>query len=423
MGLLKRLAGRRAGRPAAPVHVELDALPAFVDACLAEPLRKANAACREIHEQLCAGFSGVRAALEELDRAQSKTGERIDAPVNMLKADFVKKARAALAADLLIPEPADYPSLERLHRTASASVSQIMHVQPKQALALSHYFSKNRMEIAERIRILEERIAAFDRFLNTEAQVIRRYGLLNAAAERQKMLDAGWAHQQKRRQDITERLMRGTQEEERKRKELRMLCGGDEWTAHEERKKRAAENENRMASAAKDMATALAGGERVFRKFVHQDNDPLARRLIEDPLAAILENNDREIVSLVDRIIARGPRFGLTGKEVSRLGALKEALGMIAEQRKEYRRLAAENSELRKRMDDAGIQKMKAGLESALRRLEEERSGLAEVQEEIGQEEERIRLSMEDTKAEIEQLLLEAAGQEVVLQSSAMTAI
>ncbi len=404
--------------PAESVELEFDDVRAAVEKALSARMAGEREEAEELYDRIKFNLIHIRKLAAELDRKSFEKGDKIYAPVNMTKGNYVKKASSLLAS---VPNVEDfgYHEMADFCKATGKILNELMNIPPKQAVLLTRYFKGESSKIVLRLKETEEMRKKLDSLLGS--------GTLKIAGEINAKIDALSELLEKasdyKRHELAVREKMKDKEKELKEAKASLDAFFSEGEAlafrgmEEEAKKMGAE----MDGISAKINDELSPVKRPVKKLEHSlaslapgealDKEKLAlfSRIAHSPAKVLMqEQGDSLILNALVRL--RG--IGLKPNEKEHVEELvkKIELGYLSELADRYKWLEREIAAKKSGLAKSGVPDKHKSKERETENLAREVASLAKELERFSAGKADVSERIKSEKADLEAAVLDKAG-------------
>ncbi len=418
-GFLRK--GKKAEIAAAPPsagetrEVGFDSVRAALEQHLAARMAGERESAEELYERIKANLVHIRKLAGELEKKSFESGEKIYAPVNMTKNNYVKKAISLLGS---VPgvERFDYAEINDFSRMTGKTLTELMHIPPKQAILLTRYFKKESSGIITLLKETEEKRKAMDSLLQESALKIA--GEIGAAVDSIAELLEKAKDFERHELALSTKIRDKKRELEEKEREREALVSGGESAGFRQMENDLGKLEGERNAIAGKLNDELSAIKRPMKKLEHAaasgealDKEKLAlfSRISHSPMKVLMqEQGDALILNALVRL--RGLGLKDAEKEHAEELIKKIELGYLSELADKYKWLEGEIAEKKAQFEKSDMPERRKKKE---REAESLRHEIAELKKEMERFSKGRAETMERTEAEkrkLEEALLNRAN-------------
>lgn len=307
--------------------------------------------------------------LDPLDQATFSGEKRLAATVNMAKATFLTKIRPLVTNHSLanILNPAVFKE------ETARLVEEIKNANPKQSLALSHYFKNESAQLVAALKTIDSSLSSYSHFMENEGVPLSLLEAVDRAlSDAQQQADRARALE-KEKHILTEEHERLNKELKEAEADLSRLVEGEEWKALESREEMLASLEQQRESLEFKIRGELAILKRPLKKAKHTvGKAPGIDSFISEPFTAFLAENGeaalQTIMTTTLQLVEEG-KLSLKGTENEKLHALDlETLSIL---KNDYQQLLAKKQEGEQTLKESLLPDQKEKISTAISLLKE----------------------------------------------------
>jgi hypothetical protein len=359
LGFLKKKEAQPAEEPAKEEAARIDGLDSWFRQRFGDRLDSAGKKGQGMLSEIAGRLDSLKGVSRTLEKAQFESGDKTYAAVNMIKDDYAKKLKRASACACGRPS-GDYASLKEFHSSASAAVSDLFSIGPRQSILLSRYFSSDMKGVVDEIKGIKDMLGSMGEFLSGEGRLLwlssEIRSLLDAREESSKRIE----ELRKRLEDSDRKAVELSGKIALKEEELKAFLGSDEWKGYLSLKEGISSGESRLAAMEEEVSSALSVAKRPLKKFRHMGDQKASMGGSFQEFSS----NPSSFSSAISRALEAD--IGLKGKEKEKLRGLASRLGELERKAEEHRRLSDSISKKREELKGSSAQAKREMIESSL---------------------------------------------------------
>ena len=375
--------------------VELRNVKETIEKSISEQLERERDRAKELYSKIKEKFREVKRLNNELSGKKFKSGQRMDAPVNMIKDNYVKKTLSSLNN---IPEVDnfDYSDITDFCSGTEKVLKDLRNIPPRQAVLLSKYFKGETSKIVKILKEIEDMKKEMRSVLDGKALWIG--GEVNSKIH-------GIFETQRRSEDLKKQentLLERIKEKEKelleREKELREFASSKELREFESLGSEIKDLENEKSKIENDIREELSGVKRPLKKLEYS----LKQEGGKDSLSGVSHSPMKYLFkeqgdSLLKEALVRLRDLRLKDNEKERVEELITKIdnGYISKLRDRYMWLENEIKEKKGKEESSKVMDKKSS-------KERERGNLEKQILEFERERERIENNRKETSKGIE---------------------
>jgi hypothetical protein len=397
-------------------EVGFDSVRTALEQHLAAKMAGERESAEELYDRIKNNLVHIRKLAGELEKKNFESGEKIYAPVNMTKNNYVKKAISLLGSVPAV-ERFDYAEISDFSRRTGKTLTELMHIPPKQAILLTRYFKKESYGIITLLKETEEKRKAMDSLLQDSALKIA--GEIGAGVDSLAELLEKAQDFERHELALSTKIRDKKKELEEKEREREALVAGSESAGFRQIEEELRKLENERSSIAGKLNNELSAIKRPMKKLEHAaasrggvlDKEQIAlfSRISHSPMKVLMqEQGDSLILNALVRL--RGLGLKDAEKEHTEELIKKIELGYLSELADKYKWLEGEIAEKKAKFEKSDVPERRKKKE---REAESLRHEIAELKKEMERFSKGRAETMEKTEAEkkkLEEALLNRAN-------------
>jgi len=381
---------------------------------LSDRMARESERAEELYDMIKENLIQIRKTNSELRGKKFESGQRIDAPVNMIKDNYVKKSISLLGS---IPnvDNFEYDEVTGFCSASEKILSDLMNIPPKQALLLSRYFKGETSKMIRLLKEADERRKEMSSLLRGSA--IGLYSRVNAGVAGitgllEKSKDLGTS-EKKLREKIADRQ----KDIEGRRSAMESLLSGEESRKHAELGEEIKRMEHDRSELGNKLNDELSGLKRPVKKLEHsaaketKDKEKLAlySRLSHSPLKVLLQEQGD---SLIMDALGKLRELGLKDEDREHVEELakKIELGYLSKLADKYKWLDGEIADRKSAFEKSEFPERHKKHEREIENLGREISEMTNDLEKILKAKSDTRDKIKAEKSKLEGMILKEAG-------------
>jgi hypothetical protein len=385
--------------------VELASVKEKVEGAISSDISKERERVRELYSKMKEDFREVKKLNSELSGREFKSGQRVDAPVNMIKDNYVRKT-LSLLNNVPVVSGFEHREITDFCSGTGKILKSLRDIPAKQAVLLSRYFKGETSRIIRTLKEIEGRRKEMESLLKGKALWLE--GEINSKIE-------GILELIKRSEDLEkqEETLRGkirTKEREWKEKEneLKEFVSGEEFRGFEGLGSEIQRLEKERVEIANELREELSGVKRPLKKLEYtlkrEGGKSALSRVAHSPMKVLFQEQGDSILM---EALVRLRDLNLKDNEKERVEELikKVELGYLSKLKDRYNWLESEIREKKGREEKSDVLDRKKGMEREMENLKREVLDYGKEREKISKNREETSESIEKEKEELEETL------------------
>jgi hypothetical protein len=396
--------------------VGFDGVRATLEQHLAAKMAGEKESAEELYERIKTNLVRIRKLAGELEKKSFESGEKLYAPVNMTKNNYAKKAISLLGSVPAV-ERFDYAEISNFSNRTGKTLTELMHIPPKQAILLTRYFKKESSGIIALLKETDEKRKAIDSLLQGSALKIA--GEIGSSVDSISELLEKAKDFERHGLAVDVKIRDKKKELEEKEKQREALVSGSESEGFRQMEAELVKLEHERSAIAGKLNDELSPIKRPMKKLEHAaassgsllDKEQIAlfSRISHSPLKVLMqERGDALILNALVRL--RG--LGLKDAEREHAEELikKIELGYLSELADKYKWLEGEIAEKKARFEKSDIPERRKKKEREAESLRHEIAQLEKESERFSKSRVETMTVAEAEKKRLEEALLSRAN-------------
>jgi hypothetical protein len=369
----------------------------------------------ELYDRIKFNLVHIRKLAGELERKKFESGEKLYAPVNMTKDNYVKKA-ASLLGSVPNVETFDYEEMAGFCRETGKTLHELMNIPPKQAILLTKYFKGESSKIVMKLKETEDARKRLDSLLS--GSTLKIAGEIGAKAETLSELLEKEKDYGRHEFALREKAKDKRKEMEVAEKDRDAFSSGEEAADFKEAEEAIAKMESEKDAISNKINEELSPIKRPVKKLEHSltggeamDKEKLAlySRISHSPSKVLFqEQGDSLIMGALVRL--RG--LHLKDNERSHVEELikKIELGYLPKLADRFKWLESEVASKKAALEKSGVPEKHKRMGREIENLQREIAGLEAEAEKFSSGKAEVSGKIADEKAKLEEKILKEAG-------------
>lgn len=385
--------------------VELGSVKEKVEGAISGDISKERERVRKLYSKIKEDFREVKKLNGELSGKEFKSGQRVDAPVNMIKDNYVRKT-ISLLNNIPAVSSFEYKEVTDFCSGTGKILKNLRDIPPKQAVLLSRYFKGETSKIIRTLKEIEERKNEMESLLKGKSLLLE--GEINSRVDRISGLMKRSEDLKKQEETLREKIKAKEKEWKEKEKELKEFVSGEEFRGFEGLGSEIQKLEKERTEIANELREELSGVKRPFKKLEYslkqEGGKSALSRVAHSPMKTLFQDQGD---SLLMEALVRLRDLNLKDNEKERVEELikKVELGYLSKLKDRYKFLEGEVKEKKEKGEKSDIPEKKKAKERETENLEREILDYEKEREKIAKNREETRESIEKEKVELEETI------------------
>lgn len=283
--------------------VELPNLKSELERIVSENASRERERSKDLYSKIKEKFREVEKFNNELSKKKFKSGQRMDAPVNMIKDNYVKKTMSSLNA---IPkvESFEYREINSFFSGTDKVLKNIRTIPSKQAMLLSRYFKGETSKIIrtlKQIEILKKEMRSV-----LDGKALWMGGEVNSKTERISGIRAKSRDLESELGSLLDKIKNKEKELESKEKDMKGFVSGKEFRGFENLAGEIRRMEEERSKIEAELREELGGVKRPLKKLEYslkqEGKDKSILKVAHSPMKVLLEQGDSPLREAMVRL-------------------------------------------------------------------------------------------------------------------------
>lgn len=386
-------------------QVELGNVKDKVEEAISGDISKERERVRELYSRIKEDFREVKKLNSELSGKEFKSGQRVDAPVNMIKDNYVRKTLSLLSN---VPEVSGFEHREITDFCSGTGkiLKNLRDIPSKQAVLLLRYFKGETSRIIKTLKEIEERRKEMESLLKGKSLWLE--GEIGSGVDRILGMIKRSEDLEKQEEKLREKIKEKEREWKEKEKELKEFVSGEEFRVFEGLGSEIQRLEKERTEIANELREELSGVKRPLKKLEYtlkqEGGKSALSRVAHSPMKTLFhEQGD----SLLMEALVRLRELNLKDNEKERVEELikKVELGYLSKLKDRHKFLESGIREKRGKEEKSDVLDRKNGMEREIGNLKREVLDHEKEREKIAKNREEASEGIEKEKRELEETL------------------
>jgi hypothetical protein len=385
--------------------VELGNVKEKVKGAISSDISRERERVRELYSKIKEDFREVKKLNNELSGKEFKSGQRVDAPVNMIKDNYVRKTLSLLNN---IPAVSTFEHKEITDFCSSAEkiLKNLRDLPPKQTVMLSKYFKGETSRIIRTLKGIEERRKEMESLLRgkglwLEGEISSRVEGISGLIKKSKDLE--------RQEETLRGKIRAKEKEwKEKERELKELVSGKDYRGFEGLGSEIEKLDKERMETESELREELSGVKRPLKKLEYslkqEGGKSALSRVAHSPMKTLFQEQGD---SLLMEALVKLRDLNLKDNEKERVEELikKVELGYLSKLKDRYKFLESEIREKKGKEEKSDVMERKKAKEREMENLKREILEHGKEREKIARNREGTSKSIGKEKKELEETL------------------
>jgi hypothetical protein len=385
--------------------VELRNVKGTIEKSISEQLAKEREKSKELYSKIKEKFREVKKLNNELSGKTFKSGQRMDAPVNMIKDNYVKKTLSSLNN---VPGVDDfgYSEITDFCSETEKVLKNLRNIPPKQAVLLSKYFKGETSKIVKILKEIEDMKKEMKSVLDGKALWIG--GEVNSNIDSIFEMQRRTEDLKKQENTLLEKIKDKEKEVLEREKELKEFASSKELKDFESLGSEIKDLENEKSKIENEIREELSGVKRPLKKLEYSlkqegGKDSLLKVSHSPMKSLFLEQGD----SLLREALVKLRELRLKDNEKERVEELitKIENGYISKLRDRYMWLEKEIREKKGKEESSNVLDKKLSRERETENLKKQILEFEREREKIENNRKETSKSIEKGRKELEDMI------------------
>lgn len=385
--------------------LELSGLKDMLEKEMAGRMENEKERARELYGRMREKFREVKRLNSELSEKEFRSGQRMDAPVNMIKDNYVKKTLSSLNG-LPVIQDFGYREISDFCSGTERVLKDMRNIPPKQAVLLSRYFKSETSKIVKMLKDIEGIRDEMKGVLDGKALWLS--GEIEKRMERLAELEGKSQDLRNQEKTLIEKI--GSKEKEIKEKEREMakFVSGEDAKGFEKLGRKIKETEDEKSNVENELREELARVKRPLKKLEYslkQDGkDKRLAKAAHSPMKALIGEGDSSLKEALVRV--RGLMLKENEKEHVEELITKIENGYLSKLRDRYVFLEKEAREMKTMEEKSDVEERKKAKEMEIERMRKETKEYEKERGRLSEAIKDVQDTRESEKRKLEEVIL-----------------
>lgn len=385
--------------------VELGKVKEKVKGAISSDISRERERVRELYSKIKEDFREVKKLNNELSGKEFKSGQRVDAPVNMIKDNYVRKTLSLLNN---IPAVSTFEHREITDFCSGTEkvLKNLRDIPPKQTVLLSKYFKGETSRIIRTLKGIEERRKEMESLLKGKGLWLE--GEVNSRIEGIFELMKRSEDLEKQEETLREKIKAKGNEITENERELKEFVSGEDYRGFEGLGSEIQRLEKERMEMENEIREELSGVKRPLKKLEYnlkrEGGKSALSRVAHSPMKTLFQEQGD---SLLMEALVKLRDLNLKDNEKERVEELikKVELGYLSRLKDRYKFLESEIREKKGKEEKSDVLDRKKAKEREMENLKREILEHEKGREKIARNREETSKSIVKEKKELEETL------------------
>ncbi len=353
--------------------VELAKVKETIERSISSDITKERERMRELYARIKENFREVKKLNKELSGKSFESGQRVDAPVNMIKDNYVRKT-LSLLNNIPVIDNFEYGEITDFCSGTEKVLKDLQKIPPKQTILLSKYFKGETSRIIKTLKDIERMSKEMKSLL--EGKALWLGGKINSKIDRIFELKRKSKDMEKQENTLREKIKDKRNEKGEKEKDLAGFVSSEEFKGFENLGFEIKELGRERSEIENEIREELSGVKRPLKKLEydlkHREGKEKVSlsKVAHSPMKVLLEQGG----SVLMEALVKLRNLNLKENERERVEGLIKKIenGEISKLRERYKQIENEIREKKEREEKSDVTDKKRGKEREIENLTKE---------------------------------------------------
>ena len=385
--------------------VELGSVKEKVEVAISSDISKERERVRELYSKIKENFREVKKLNNELFGKEFKSGQRMDAPVNMIKDNYVRKT-LSLLNNVPVVSSFEHKEITDFCSGTEKVLKNLRDIPAKQTVLLSRYFKGETSKIIRTMKEIEERKKEMESLLKGKGLWLE--GEINSRIEGIFELIKRSEDLEKQEETLREKIKTKEKEMVGKEKELKEFVSGEDYKGFEGLGSEIQRLEKERMETENEIREELSGVKRPLKKLEYtlkrEGGKPALLKVAHSPMKILFQDQGDSILM---EALVKLRDLNLKDNEKERVEELitKIENGYVSKLKDKYKFLEGEIREKKGKEEKSDVLERKKAKERETENLKREVLDCEKEREKIARNGKETAKGIEKEKKELEETL------------------